>query len=131
MKGYGIGVGHNMETTTFSKDGRRTIEDFVPRQGAVQRVRHVLVEILKAFPEQEVLIEAALAFIQIFFTASHTDDFVEVFMPTPSNGPILKYARGRPIPRDVTRSSMKYHIQESIPILWNTKYYFWGREFRH
>ena len=129
MRWYDIVIGHNMETTTFSIDGGRTIEDFVPRQRAVQRVRHVLVEILKAFPEQEVLITAALEFIQIFFSAFHTDDFVDVFMPTPSYPPIPKFARGRPIPRDVTGSHMQAYILDSI--LWDTEDYFYRQEYRH
>ena len=123
-----VGFGHAMETTTFSI-GRETIEDFVPRQRAVQRVRHVLVEILKAFPEQEVHITAALEFIQIFFSDFHTDDFVDVFMPTPSYPPIPKFARGRPIPRDVTGSHMQAYILDSI--LWDTEDYFYRQEYRH
>lgn len=79
---FDAGIGHIMETTTLYLHGGGTIEDFVPWQRAVQRLRHVLLEILKAFPEQEILITAALEFIQIFFSESHTDDSVDVFVPT-------------------------------------------------
>ncbi|KAL8786141.1 MAG: hypothetical protein Q9195_008345 [Heterodermia aff. obscurata] len=59
-------IGHVMESTTFEA-GDRTIDDFLPRQKAVLRVRHVFYSIMEAMPEEQELVKAALELIDPLF----------------------------------------------------------------
>ena len=66
-------IGHVMQSTTFQADGRTT-DDFLPRQRAVLRVRHVFYSIIEAMPDEEELVKAALEFINLLFKPPYGED---------------------------------------------------------
>lgn len=66
------GTGHVMEEMKYTcRDHIRF--DFVPRQQAVTRVRHVLEMIREAFPGQDAVVITALKIIQPFFQSGNPD----------------------------------------------------------
>ena len=66
-------IGHVMQATPFQAGGRTT-DDFLPRQKAVLRIRHVLYRIIEAMPAEEELVRAALEFINPLFMRPHDED---------------------------------------------------------
>ena len=59
-------IGHLMESTTLQVRDQ-TIDDFLPRQRAVLRIRHVLYRIMEAMPDEKALVRAALEFLDPLF----------------------------------------------------------------
>ena len=70
---YMFKIGHVMQATPFQA-GDRTTDDFLPRQKAVLRIRHVLYRIIEAMPDEGELVRAALEFINPLFTRPHDED---------------------------------------------------------
>lgn len=66
-------IGHAMQSTTFQADGRTT-DDFLPRQSAVLRIRHVFYRIIEAMPDEEELVTAALEVINRLFIPPHDEN---------------------------------------------------------
>ena len=100
----------NLHHTKCQRKG--SVKDFVPRQKAVQRVRHVFHEIRKAFPDQEAVVTAALEFIHPFF--SSCADNIELWLDALNvRLPISELLTGLPMPRSFSESLIHALIENS------------------
>ena len=103
-------IGHVMEPTERPNQNHPNrwarSNDFLPRQRAVLRVRHVFLEILKVMPDQETTIKAALEFINIFFSGSYDVEAGDVDAYRLPNNRM-------PIPRHFPPSMFQRIVQEA------------------
>lgn len=112
-------IGHAMEPTscTLPSTISGVVQDFMPRQKAVFRVRHALEKIRQAFPEQGDLVKTALIHIHRLFSepigGAHPE--VSIF-----DRPVSELASGLPYP-SVFSGSHARSIAISLPPLGGSK----------
>ena len=103
-----------MERVSYQR-ALKSVNDFLPRQEAVLLIRHVFHGILKPPPDQQELVRAALASINLLFSALLDSHSFEGTMDTITGLPPSDLANGLPMPRDFSRSKYAYLFTD-LPI---------------